>query len=176
MTKQLTKPVFFKTPWNHDTDAETKESAADFTDIPTLTQQHQSEEADINTIVKRFGITGQLPTVPMPPSVQDFEEVFDMQDAMNAVAAAKNSFLQLPAEVRDAFGHDPLKFVNGVDTMMSETDEVRKQLNLANLRAMGLLVEPGPVADRTTLGDLLKAIKEGKLEQTGETPKGPPKE
>lgn len=153
------KLPFFKTPYNHDTDAEAL-SGALFCQDPTLAQQHTKDEADINVIVERFGVTGKLPTVPLPPQLAEFDDVFDFQSAMNTIAAAKASFMGLDAKVREAFNHDPHKFVAWTDQVLNDDNKERRERSLATMRAMGLAVEPGPIADKTSLGDVLAAIKE----------------
>lgn len=150
----------FKTPYGTDHDAESL-ALGTINREPSLTQQSQRDEADINVIVSRFGVTNQGPPAPLPPSLSEFEDVFDFQHAMNTIAAAKHSFMMLPAEIREAFGNDPHRFVNTVDAMVTDQDEERRQANLAVLRTMGLAVAPGPAVDKTTLGDLLAAIKAG---------------
>lgn len=153
------KEVFLKTPFNHDTDAEAERTGLICND-PSKAQQHMKEEADINTIVRRFGLTGQLPNARLPPTLDQFaEDIDDFQTAMNMVAAAKQSFMAMSAEVRDAFHHDPNRFVVTVDAMLGEANPEKRESNLELLRAMGLAVPPGPKADTTTLGDLLAAIK-----------------
>lgn len=161
-------PLVWKTPYNHDTNAVARETALYCKD-PSLAQQHQEQEANINNIVERFGITGKLPEIPLPPLLDEFQDIFDFQSAMNAMAAAKQSFQALAPEVRDAFHNDPHRFVSQVDAMLQETDPAEKNRNLGILRGWGLAVQPGPVPDRTTLGDVLKAIKE-----QGGTPGGTP--
>lgn len=157
----IEKPAvpFFKTPHNYNTEADAL-SCALFCLDKSLTQQHSKEEADINVIVERFGVTGKLPQASLPPSIDEFTDAFDFQESMNLVVAARNSFMELPANIRDAFNHDPQRFVAYVDGVLTDTDKERKEGNLKTLRAMNLAVEPGPIADRTTLGDVLKAIKE----------------
>lgn len=154
------KEIFWKTPFNHDTDQVALETGLVCLD-PTRTQQQFKEEADINTIVRRFGITGQLPQTAMPPLLDDFgsDEIFDFQSAMNMIVQAKNSFAAMSAEVRDAFHHDPQRFVAHLDSVVNDPVEDRKKQNLSVLRSWGLAVEPGPKADPTTLGDVLAAIK-----------------
>lgn len=153
--------VFFKTPYNHDTDAEAKRTGLECLD-KSLTQQQFKEECDINTIVKNFKVTGNLPLTNLPPLQDDFDsdEIFDFQSAMNMVIQAKQSFAGMAAEVRDAFNHDPQRYVSQVDAWIKEPDKERREMNLSVMRAMGLAVQPGPKADTTTLGDVLKAIKE----------------
>lgn len=78
---------------------------------PSLTVQSQAEEADINVIVRRFGVTGVLPEGVRAPVYQDFLHVFDFQSAMNAVRGAQESFDKMPADVRKRFANDTQQFV-----------------------------------------------------------------
>lgn len=78
---------------------------------PSLTQESQTEDADINVIVKRFGLTGQLPQNVNAPQYGDFDQVNDYQSAMNAIRAAESSFNAMPAGIRARFDNDPQKFV-----------------------------------------------------------------
>lgn len=135
---------YFKTPYNHDTDAESVRTGLECKD-PSKAQQHQAEEADINAIVRRFGVTGMLPQIPMPPALEDFGEIFDYQSAMNTLAAAKASFAQLPAEVRATFQNDPHAFVAYTDAAVEAGD-------LEQLRKWGLALpaSPTPPPEPTT--------------------------
>ena len=108
------KQPFFKTPNNHDTDAESNRTGLACAD-PSKAQQSAKEETDINTIVDRFLKTGAPATGQSAADILDFAEVFDFQSAMNTVNAAKESFLALPAGVRNSFGNDLAKFVAYVD-------------------------------------------------------------
>lgn len=135
-TGELTEVnVFWKTPYNHDTTIEAIRTGTSCKD-ESKTQQHQKEEADINTIVGRFLKTGQLPQVPVPPTYQNFGEIFDFQSAMDTIKAATDSFLALPANVRSRFENDPAKFVAYVDHCLERED-------LDPLREMGLAVPKG---------------------------------
>jgi len=71
------------------------------------TQQQFKEEADINVLVKRFGITGTMPQDVRVPLVGDFEGVSDFQSALNSVVQARDDFMALPAQVRKRFANDP---------------------------------------------------------------------
>lgn len=96
----------------------------------SLAVQSQKEEADINTIVRRFGVTGMLPQVAMPPTFGDFSGIFDFMSAQNMLVAADRSFKALPADVRKRFGNDPQEFVK-----FCSDDK-----NLDEMRKMGLAV------------------------------------
>lgn len=101
---------FIRTAYNYDMNAAGDEDAIQCED-QSLTKQSFVEESDINTIVRRFNITGQLPTNVRMPSYGDFTEVFDFQSAMNAIALANESFEAMPADVRARFHNDPHEFV-----------------------------------------------------------------
>jgi len=105
------KMPFLRTPYNYDVDLASEESALTCED-PSLTQQHQKEDADINTIVARFGLTGELPFADRQPRYGDFTAVTDYHSAMNAVRSANEDFMSLPAELRARFHNDPAELVD----------------------------------------------------------------
>lgn len=108
MSKSL---VFLRTPYNYDTMQVSDETGLSCPE-DSLAQQHAKEESDINTIVRRFGLTGELPSGVRAPQYGDFTEATDYHTAMNAVIAANNSFMQLPADVRARFNNDAGAFVD----------------------------------------------------------------
>lgn len=166
----------WKTPYNHNTRLESVRTGLKCTD-PSKAQQHQEEEANINTIVSRFLKTGLLPQVQLPPSLDEFGEIFDFQSAMEVMNEAKRSFMAMSPEIRNAFHNSPAHFVAQIDAMLGDQDADRKAKNLEVLRAMGLAVQAGPIADQTTLGDVLKAIKERTASEVQAPPSpanGPP--
>lgn len=100
---------------------------------PSMTQESDAMETDINFIVKRFGVTGQLPQVNMQPLYGDFTDVGDYRTAVERINAANTAFMGLPAETRKRFDNDPQKFV----------DFATNKDNLEELRKMGL-APPAP--------------------------------
>lgn len=105
--------------------------------LPSMTRQADAIDADINTIVRRFGLTGTVPQVPLPPTYQDFESVFDFQSAQNTIRQAQESFNALSADVRNRFNNNPHLFV----AFCQNPD------NIDDMRKMGLAVpkkEPVP--------------------------------
>lgn len=100
------------------------------------TIQSQAEDADINTIVRRFGLTGELPVARrVPLDIQHFDADVDYRDCLEAVRAADSSFSSLPAEVRARFENDPARFV----------DFATDPKNLDQMRSWGL-APAAPVA------------------------------
>lgn len=125
-----------RTPYEH---AETRRLITRGTALvcvkPSRTKQSFKEEVDINTIVKRFGLTGQLPeNVRVPVSADYVDAVSDYQTAMNIVRSAQEEFMRLPSAVRERFGNDPQKL------QMFVEDEK----NLDEARKLGI-AKPAPV-------------------------------
>lgn len=118
MTEMPMTDVELRAMWNYDRDAASLATGIDCgVDpetgelLPSMTQQQFAEEVDINTIVKRFGLTGQLPTTVKVPMTGDFIGVNDFQSAMNAVRRAEEGFMELPAELRAQFDNSPQKLM-----------------------------------------------------------------
>lgn len=106
--------MFVRNPYNYDMNKVSDETGLECKD-PSLAQQHMKDECDINVIVERFGVTGELPTAPIPPQYGDFSGVTDYHTAINAVRASEEAFMALPAKIRARFDHDPnalLQFLN----------------------------------------------------------------
>lgn len=101
---------FLRTAYNYDMNAASDESALHCLDA-TRTQQQFKEEVDINTIVRNFGLTGQLPESLVVPQPGDFDAVHDFHSAMNEIRRAEEAFMELPGDVRAEFGNDPGRFL-----------------------------------------------------------------
>lgn len=96
----------------------------------SLTVVSSQEESDINTIVRKFGLTGQLPKDLAVPEYADFENIYDYHSAMNVVAAARDAFMEMPADVRFRFDNDPQRFL----------EFTSDPINFKEMKALGLLV------------------------------------
>lgn len=110
---------FVRTPYNYDKEKASKDAGLDTGEGKT----HQSfkDEADINTIVKRFMITGQMPEARMP-SFGDFTGVNDFRTAVDAVLLAEKEFLKLPGRVRARFGNDPQNMMEFLSDLANEKE------------------------------------------------------
>lgn len=80
-------------------------------DERSLTQQHMREEVDVNTIVKRFGITGQMPFGNASGLYGDFTGITDFDSALERIEMAQDKFMKLPPDVREKFDNDPAKLI-----------------------------------------------------------------
>lgn len=101
---------FVRTPFNYDRNAVSKTTGLHCKD-PSLTQQQFIEECDINTIVERFHLTGEVPQLTELPSFGNFTGIFDFQSAQNAIRQANEQFMELPAKLRARFHNDPQEFL-----------------------------------------------------------------
>lgn len=115
----------FNTGYNMDNNAVSRETALVFDPAEGLTKQSFKEDADINVIVKRFGITGALPENVRTPQYGDFTAAVDYQSALNAVIAAQESFMSMPADVRARFGNDPGAFVDFCNNPANRDEAVK---------------------------------------------------
>lgn len=102
--------VIVRAPFAYDSDS-ISENTGLFCDDPSLTVQDQAEEADINTLVKRFGLTGEIPILERVPINADFVGLTDFKSAMDSIREAELAFGSLPADIRKKFNHDPGEFV-----------------------------------------------------------------
>lgn len=102
---------FIRNGWNYDRNATSQQTGLACDPEEDVTQQQFAEECDINTIVSRFGLTGQLPENPRMPYEGDFTTVTDFTTAMNSVVAAREAFMEFPAHVRAEFDNDPQKMI-----------------------------------------------------------------
>lgn len=89
----------------------------------TLVQQHFAEDVDINTIVRRYGITADMPFGVAQGVYGDFSGVLDYHDAQQLIEYTDMQFMSLPAEVRARFDNDPQKMVDAVQGMSQEDFE-----------------------------------------------------
>jgi phage internal scaffolding protein len=107
-------PIFIRTQYNYDHNAASNESGLACQE-PTRAQQHHAEECDINTIVKRFGITGKMPINQSEARYGDFTDADDYHTALNKIIAAEDDFMRLPADIRATFDNNPadlIEFLN----------------------------------------------------------------
>lgn len=142
-----------RAPGNYDVDRISNLSAIDFMKVDevtgelvkevSLTQQEFKDECDINEIVRRFGLTGQLPDNYRAPVSGDFTGISDFKTAMDAVRAAQDRFMEMPAELRARFDNDPQKLIGFLDDEKNREEAIK----------LGILNKPPEVTR-----DAVKAI------------------
>lgn len=122
--------IFFRAPYNYDTKKASDDAAAEYVPEPSMTVQAMAEDADLNVIMHRYGITGKMPENQRIPTYQDFDEIVDFRSAHEAVLRARDAFMEYPAELRAKFQNDPQRFM----------DYCADPKNLPEMRVWGLAV------------------------------------
>lgn len=95
---------------------------------PSLTQQQFKEDVDINVLLERFKVTGQMPQGVRLPTYGDFSAVTDFRSAQDAILKAKNAFMELPASVRAKFDNDPQKLLEFVSDPANKEEAIKMGL------------------------------------------------
>jgi phage internal scaffolding protein len=137
--------MFFRSGFNYDVDAASNESAL-LCEDESLAIQSAKEESDINTIVRKFGLTGELPGQVAMPKSGDFTNIPDFHTAMNLVRKSQEAFLTVPADIRSRFGNDPQAFMNFIEDDANR-DEAKR---LGLLKAMPVVEAPSSTLDGAT--------------------------
>lgn len=130
---------FIRTPYNYDADKVSNATGTD-TGPESKTQQQFKDEVDINTIVERFGVTGEMPEKMNFPTEQDFSETFDFQTAMNVVIKGKEEFMKMPAKTRARFQNDPQQFME----FMHDEENIAEAIKLGLATKREKPEEPTP--------------------------------
>ncbi len=115
----------------------------DCSDTPSRTKQSFKKEANINTIMKRYEQTGNLPEIAgRIPQYGDFSNVGTYQEALHQVEAGRQAFMALPAAIRDLVQNDPALFMAFVSD--PENREQMIELGLIEPKAKPKAPEPEP--------------------------------
>jgi phage internal scaffolding protein len=115
---------FVRNPYNYDKDEASINDALLCQD-PSLAQQHMRDECDINVIIERFGVTGELPSAPVSPQYGDFSGVTDYHSALNQINATMDDFMALPAKLRVRFDHDPVKLLEFLENDQNRNEAIQ---------------------------------------------------
>lgn len=78
---------------------------------PDLTVQSFRDDADLNVLLRRFGVARELPRPDVRPFYGDFSSAPDYQTALNMIQEADSAFAGLPAAVRARFRNNPGELV-----------------------------------------------------------------
>jgi len=84
----------------------------DFTGEESLTKQSDRNEADINSIIKKFEKTGMVDSLNRnEPVFADISKYDGLQQMIMTVQDAWDDFMLLDAHTREQFDNDPTKLV-----------------------------------------------------------------
>lgn len=99
---------------------------------PSLTKQEYKEESDINNIVARSRVTGELPQTRSIPQYGDFSSLPDYQTALNTIQQADEAFLSLDSKIRARFDNNPGALI----------DFLQNPANLKEAIDLGIIEKP----------------------------------
>lgn len=100
-----------------------------YTGRESLVQQQFANEVDINTIIRRFGISRVMPSGAAGGVYGDFTGIVDYESAKAAIERAESGFLALPPDVRERFQNDPGVYLEHVDSLTD--DELGPEVGVA---------------------------------------------
>lgn len=75
------------------------------------TQQHFTDECNINILVDRWIKAGEAPFPPANQQYADFTNVSDFLTAQIQIKTAEAAFMALPTKVRSRFDNDPAELL-----------------------------------------------------------------
>lgn len=136
----MPKPLF---KWRHAYDTERDEAeglaAAIKCEDESLTQQHFTQDADLNVIAARFGLDGRAIPVgtPDPASFRDVSNAPDLRQILDLRNQAVDAFRTLPSKIRNRFHNDPRELWTFVNDPENSEEAVR-------LGLLKTLEEPEP--------------------------------
>lgn len=123
--------VKFRAPHAYDVDQASDEATIK-DNGESLTIQSHSEDADINVLMRRFGVIPPQAMEVRTPMYGDFTGIRDFRTAVTVVAEAQDAFLRLPSAIRHTYENDPQLFLQAIET--GEAVSV--------LKAHGLILSP----------------------------------
>lgn len=112
----------WKTPWNHDTDFESRRTGS-FNKEPSLTKQEFKEETNIQFLLERFMKGGEPPPIVLPEHFLDATQQPTYYEMQSRIADANSNFYKLDASMRSRFLNDPALWADAVVTAVNEGDK-----------------------------------------------------
>lgn len=130
-----------RVPGDYDSDQLSLLTGVECNEEEDKAQQQFADAADINTLVRRFGVTGEMPQARELAEYGDFSGVTDFQTAMQQLKQAQESFDSLPVKIRARFENDPAALYE----YLQNSDNLAEAVELGILERRALPVEPDPV-------------------------------
>lgn len=120
------------------------------------TKQSFRDAADINTIVARYRKTGMLENLSRAqPYYADVSTVGTYADNLRKVTLANESFMMLPAALRERFENDPGQLMDFIADEANTAEAIELGILAKPLPAPGAVVPVDPVKGS---GEALKAV------------------
>ena len=110
----------------------------------SLTQQSHATAADVRNIIKQYDRTGLIANVNKGiAQYGDYSEINEFSEAQQIVAKAKESFAELPSQIREQFSNNAGLFFEFATNPKNKEEMIR----------MGLAKAPDTVVEVTPKSD-----------------------
>lgn len=105
-------------------------------------QQQFKDDADLNSIMKKFQKTQSLEHVKIYETEYGFASPTDYHQSLNTVLKAEAMFNELPSTVRNRFSNNPAEFLEFVQNPENKSEA--EQLGLTTVPPTGAVTPPEP--------------------------------
>lgn len=124
-------------------------------DEPTMTQQQFKDEADINSIMRKYGADPvAFNALTRQGGVYaDFSHLKDYHGMLQDVADAQDAFASLPAQIRSRFANDPGSLISFLQDEKNHTEGVSLGLFQPRETPAPAAPTPAPAAPKKKLDD-----------------------
>jgi len=117
----------------------------DFKGDKGLTVQSDRDDADINKIIARYLKTGvPPPSLKGEPFYGDVSEFSGLADSLIKIQEADRLFMQFPAELRERFDNDKVKFIDFLENPGNRDEAIDLGLILKPVVPETPAPAPGP--------------------------------
>ena len=117
---------------------------------PSKAKQSFKAECNVNNIMKKYEKYGIIEHVNNHQAAYgDFSDVSDYQTSLNAVMAANDAFMELPAAIRKQFDNNPATFVAFVEDPNNQEKLIEMGLATAIPKTIPDDPEPAPKSEET---------------------------
>ena len=89
-----------------------KRVTVDFSQEKSIVKKEFKDQTDINHMLKRFKVTGQIPVNKNMPQFGDVSKLKSFHDAHEVVQQAYDAFDTLPSQIRKKFDNNPLSIID----------------------------------------------------------------
>jgi len=98
---------------------------------PSRTQQQFVEQCDVNNIMKKYRVTGQITHLNTKQGVYaDMSSIKNYQENLNTVIEAQNAFMALPSDVRKRFSNDPAELIDFLADKKNDEEAIKLGLKI----------------------------------------------
>lgn len=118
--------------------------------LPSKTQQQFKEQCDVNYIMKKYKLTGEVTHLNRRTPLNNGSEELDLtsipsyQDSLHIVIQAQNAFQNLNSDIRKRFGNDPHEYIQFLQDPKNDDEAVK----------LGLKIKKQPPVEDPTLTTL----------------------